>query len=47
MLAKQNQYQNFMTYTSGPVTAAQFKQVCVFDPQWGIHQHVQTGKLTL
>lgn len=36
-----------MTYASGPVTAAQLKQVCVSDPQRGIYQHVQSGKLTL
>lgn len=29
-----------MTYKSGPVTAAQLKQVCATDVQCPIHQHV-------
>ena len=41
------QYKNFVTYNPGPVTALKFKEVCVFDPQSAIHQHVQRGKLTL
>lgn len=47
LMVKQDNTKNALTYTSGPITAAQFKQVGVFEPQAGVHQHVQTGKLTL
>lgn len=37
----------FTTYTSGPVTVVQLKQLRVSDAQRGVHQHVQTGELAL
>lgn len=37
----------FPTYCPALTVAGQFKQAGAFDPQRGVHQHVQVGELAL